>query len=101
MPDSAKPPSVQCPRIEWGHEQRPPASLWGDLLEQLQPLRTERKVQLHKSRGVAAGSRQRRDKPAADGISDLGKHNWHTASFTLKGTDTGAADRQDGVRCER
>src|SRR5262249_19349236 len=74
---------------------------WCNLLEQLRPLRTQTKLVLNKSRGIAAGSRQALDQSAVDRIGDTHEDDRNGLSHPLQLTYPRSADNQNKVRSER
>ena len=72
-----------------------------DLLEQLQPFRTDSKFEDGKARRVTARMRQAVDVAGAHRIGDEDEHNRHGTGQLLQRSHSCAASGQDNVRRER
>src|SRR5262249_5088511 len=55
--------------------------LWDDLLDELQPLGTDRELEAGKSSNVAPWVREARDEALSNRIADNHKHDWYRAGL--------------------
>src|SRR5262249_3769278 len=71
-----------------------------DLLEQLQPFGSDRKLEEGEPSDIAPGMRKAGHKRGADRISNLGEYGWDGASLPLDGGQGGAGSSKDHFRLQ-
>ena len=75
--------------------------IWSNLLEKLQPFRTQTVFKQHKARGVATWAGQRIDEASAHWIGNGHEHDWQRASGPLQRRHSLGSDAQNDIRRNR